>query len=76
MYHTSNEKRQTTHDGWSRTTKSSKNQNARRKGNLQILENIGNNTIKQVEMKEKNLKKNISEEPEYYSGQNYIAGTL
>ena len=30
-----------THDGRNRTTKSRKNQNARRKGNLQVLVNIG-----------------------------------
>ena len=47
MRHASNEKYQPTHDG-SQTTKSSSNQNARRKGNLQILG---------VEMKEKKLKR-------------------
>ena len=41
MHHASHEKRQTTHDGRSRTTKSNNNQNARRKGNLQILRDIG-----------------------------------
>ena len=33
-------------------------------------------TIKQTEMKEKNLKKGISEEPENYLRQNSIPGTL
>ena len=33
-------------------------------------------TLKQVEMKEKILKRSISKEPENYSGQNSIAGTL
>ena len=41
MRHACNEKWQTTHNGRSRTTKSSSNQNARRKGNLQILGDIG-----------------------------------
>ena len=39
---------------------------------LRILEV---NTIKQVEMKEK-LRKSVSREPESFSRQNYIAGTL
>ena len=42
-----------THDGRSRTTKSSSNQNARKKGNLQTLGILEADTIKQVEMKEK-----------------------
>ena len=41
MCHAYNEKRETTNDGRNRTTKSRKNQNAQRKGNLQILGNIG-----------------------------------
>ena len=41
MHHANNEKRKTTHDGRNRTTKSRKNQNARRKGNLQIFGNVG-----------------------------------
>ena len=45
------------------------NQNAQRKGNIQILES---DTIKQVEMKEK-IKKSISVEQENYSKPNYIA---
>ena len=40
MCHANNEKWKTTIEGSNRTTKSKKNQNARRKGNLQILENI------------------------------------
>ena len=52
------------------------NQNARRKGNLQILGILEADTIKQVEMKEKGEKKSISEEPENYSRKNSIAGTL
>ena len=42
MCHANNEKRETTHDGRNRTTKPRKDQNARIKGNLQVLENIGN----------------------------------
>ena len=57
MYHDRNEKRQTTHVGKSRTTKSRKNQNARCKGNIQILENIGSWHHKQVEMKKIKIKK-------------------
>ena len=37
MGHASNEKRETTDDDRNRTTKSRKDQNVRRKGNLQIL---------------------------------------
>ena len=40
---------------------------------LRILEA---DTMKQVEMKEKNLKKSIPVEPESYSRKNNIAGTL
>ena len=50
MRHATNEKWQTTHNGSSRTTKSSCHQNARRKEKLQILGDIG---IKQQEIKEK-----------------------
>ena len=41
MPHANNEKRKTTFDERNRTTKSRKNQNAWRKGNLQILGNTG-----------------------------------
>ena len=41
MSHDSNEKREKTQDRRNWTTKSKQNQNARRKGNLQILANIG-----------------------------------
>ena len=40
MLHASYKKQQTTHDGRSRTTKSSNNQNTRRKRHLQILGDI------------------------------------
>ena len=50
-------KRKTINDGINRTTKSRKNQNTWRKRNLQILGNIGVDTIKQMEMKEKNQKR-------------------
>ena len=39
--HANNENQETTHDGRSRIAKSRKTQNARRRGNLQILGNIG-----------------------------------
>ena len=41
MCHVNNEKRETTRDRQNGTSKSRKNQNAWRKGNLQILENTG-----------------------------------
>ena len=41
MRHANNEKQETTHDGRNGTTKSRSNYNAWRKGNLQILGNIG-----------------------------------
>ena len=41
LCHANNEKRKTTYEGRNGTTKSRKNQNARRIGNLQILGNIG-----------------------------------
>ena len=53
-----------------------KNQNARRKGNLQILRNLETDTNKQVEMKGKIFKKSTSRERENNSKPNYIAGTL
>ena len=40
MHHAYNEKQETTRDGRNRTTKPRKNQNTRRKRNLQILGNI------------------------------------
>ena len=48
-----NEKRETTHDGRNGTTKSRKNQNARRKETYKYLLILEVDTIKQVEMKEK-----------------------
>ena len=41
MFHVNKEKWKTTNDGRNRTTKSRKNQNAKRKENLEILGNIG-----------------------------------
>ena len=41
MCHANNEKQKTTNNGWNRSNKSRKNQNALRKGNLQMLGNIG-----------------------------------
>ena len=56
MFHANNEKLMTTYNGKIRTTKSRKNQNAWRKGNLQTLGIVEADTIKRVEMKEKNKK--------------------
>ena len=44
----------TTKDGRNKTTKSRKNLNARRNGNLQILGILEEDTIKHAEMEEKN----------------------
>ena len=73
MRHANNEKQETTHDGRDGTTKPRKNQNARSKGNLQILGNIGN-TIEQVVMKEK-IKKEYLWGTKNYSKPNYTTGT-
>ena len=73
MPHDMTEKWQTTHKGRSRTTKWSSHENARRK---EILRDIGNWHHQTAGNERKKLKKNISEEPENYPGQNYIARTL
>ena len=52
---------------------SRKNQNARRKGNLQILGNFGSGHHQTCGDERKNLKKNTSEERENYSKLNNIA---
>ena len=48
----------------------------REKEIYKYLEIFKADTIKQMEMKEKKLKKSISGEPENYSRQKYIPGTL
>ena len=53
MYHAHNEKWKKTNNGRNKTAKSKKNQNAWRKGNLQVIGNIGS---EQAEMKEKKKK--------------------
>ena len=58
---------------WYITTKSIKNQNARRKGNLQILGNIGSGHYQTSGDKRNKSKKNIPGERENYSKLNYIA---
>ena len=62
MYHANNEKRKTTNERWNRTTKPRKNQNARKKGNLQIPRDIESGRH-QTRGDEKNLKNNTSGEP-------------
>ena len=73
MHHTSNEKRETTHDERNQTTKS------RKKSELSEKRKSTNTweywELTPVEMKDK-IKKNTSRQPENYSKQNYIAGTL
>ena len=66
MWYASNEKWQTIHDRKSQTSKSSSNQNARRKANLQILGNIGNWHHQRSGDERKKLKKSISGEPKSY----------
>ena len=59
MLHASNEKREITHGRRNKTKKSCKIQNARRKGNLQILEVLEADNIEQVDMK---IFKRVSQE--------------
>ena len=66
------EKRKTANDGRNWTTKSRKNQNAQRIGNLQILENVGKRTPSNNRRWKKKSKKNISRERKNYSKPNYI----
>ena len=75
MCHANDEKWEMTNDGSNRSTKSRKNQNAQRKGNLKYLGILEEDTIKQAEMKEKNFK-NILGEQENYLKPNYIAVIL
>ena len=75
---TDNEMRKTTNEKRNITTKSTKNLNAWRKRNLQVLGNIGVNIIIQVVMKEKlkkkkkKMKNDISGKRENYLQPNYI----
>ena len=57
MWHANNEKGKTINDGRNRTTKSRKNQNTWRKGNLQILGNIERGHHQICGNERKNLKK-------------------
>ena len=54
MRHVNNEKRETINDGENGTAKLRKNQNARWKGNLQELGNIGNELDKKIGDERKN----------------------
>ena len=77
MRHANNEKRKTTHDGRNRTTKSRKIRKLGEKETYKYLGILEADPIKQVKMKEKNLKGNsFSGEPESYSRQTFIAETL
>ena len=68
MRHASNEKWQTTHNGRSQTTQSNGHQNVRRKGNLQILGDIGSWQYQTTgNERKKKFKKSISEETDNYS---------
>ena len=75
MRHASNEKWQPTHDGMSQTTKSNSNQNAWRSTPINTWEYWKLTPSNKWKWK-KRLKKSISEEPENYSRQNSIVGTL
>ena len=70
MRHANNEKQETTHDGRNRTTEPRKNQNDRRKGNLQILGNIGHHQTSgdKIKIKKEYIKRNRN-----YSKANHIA---
>ena len=57
MRHANNEKWETTHDGRNGTTKSRKNRTLRGKETYKYLGILEGYTIKQVQMKEKKLKK-------------------
>ena len=74
MRHASNEKQEMTNNRRKWTTKSRKIQNALRKGNLQVLENIGSDPIKKVEMKEKNQKRVSQENHTKLHSRNLIKG--
>ena len=67
MCHTINEKQKNTNDGRNSFTKSRKNQNARRKENLQILENCGSWHHQKIGGEIKKVKKNAPKERENYS---------
>ena len=69
MSRTSNEKRETTHDGWNGTTKSRKIRTLGKKETYNYLRILEADTIKQV-------KKNFKEYLRSYSRQNYFAETL
>ena len=74
MCYANNKKRKTADDGRNKTTKSRKNRNARKKKEtykyLGIFEAV---TVKQAEMKEKQIKMNTTGERENISKPNYIA---
>ena len=71
MY-TNDEEQQTTNDRKDRTIKSRKNQNAWKKGKIQIHKNVEAGAVKQAAMKEKN-KKYASGKGENYSKSKSLA---
>ena len=76
MHHANNNKRERTFfGGGNRTTKTRKIWTLREKEIDRYLGILEADTIKQVEMKEKKIKKRISGEWENNSKQNYIVGT-
>ena len=62
MRHANNEKRKKIKNERNRTTKSRKNQNARRKGNLKVLGNIGSGHHQTSREERKKFRKCISGE--------------
>ena len=76
MCYSNIEKREKTHDERNWISKQGKNQNACRKGNLQIPGNIGNGHHHISGDERKKIKKSISEKRENYSKPNYFAGTF
>ena len=59
MCHGDKEKREMTNDGSNRTTKSRKNQNAQRKGNLRLFGNIKNRHHQTIRDERKKLRKKM-----------------
>ena len=75
MRHAYNERRKITINAMNKTTKSRKNQNAWRKGNLQLVGKVGTGHH-QTSEDERNSFKNILDERENYSKVKSIAGIL
>ena len=71
MCHGDNEKRKTSNDGSNRTTKSRKNQIARRNGNLHVLENAGSGHNQTCGDERKNKKEKLRQSRKLHVLYNY-----